>query len=204
MKKRYPALIALLALFAAAPALAAPINIDLTTLNDPVSIVGIGVSVGDVEFYYEDYQGDSVDIGPGGVVGTAAEGTEGISGSLALSFLAGPVYGLAFDFFLGVPDAPDDFDLYVQLFGSDGIDLDPMEVAGVYDPDTGIVAGRVDRLGVQPFSVANVLFFGDASFFLIDNISYETAPVAPVPEPGSMLLLGAGLVLAASFTRRRR
>ena len=48
-------------------------------------------------------------------------------------------------------------------------------------------------------------FNGGPAGFEADNQSafYYTPPVAPTPEPGSMLLFGTGLLLVGGFLRRR-
>lgn len=44
----------------------------------------------------------------------------------------------------------------------------------------------------------------DQGLLLLDDVSVNDAQVAPVPEPASMVLLGAGRIAVAARVRRRR
>ncbi len=70
-------------------------------------------------------------------------------------------------------------------------------------PDPGNCVWLTYYASDGEFESVDVLRFDVATnWIIIDDIVIETDPVAPVPEPATILLLGAGLACFAGFRRR--
>lgn len=64
----------------------------------------------------------------------------------------------------------------------------------VYNPGNGFI-------GFTNTSFNSIEIVGNGSYFAIDNLQYNSA--SPVPEPGTMMLLGLGMAGLAIYGKRR-
>lgn len=111
-----------------------------------------------------------------------------------LSTVAGHTYTLNFDYLAA--GSPSELKV---LFGSTVAD----DLINLSAPDTTYVVTGLVATG----SVTNLNFLGrqDPSFNFLDNISVvDTTPAnSPVPEPGTLGLVGTGILSLAGAARRR-
>jgi hypothetical protein len=156
------------------------INIDLAGLADGY----------DIRLFYLNWtQADTPDLSITGTGGSAGDNFSAAFGT----YNAG-VYAGTFDIWFNAddplptpPDEPYSGDLSAVL-GIEGFNLDP---CFFYEGDT-------DGVG-QVYSALRV-FTGDTNFWIVAT----TADCAPVPEPSTMLLLGAGLLGLVGLGRKFR
>jgi hypothetical protein len=114
----------------------------------------------------------------------------------------GPISGLAYNGTMyGIAGGPGPANLYTldlivgtaTLIGSTGIQAGSLEFgpeANLYAGTTGANGGRLYR--IDPLTGASTLI-GPTGFADVTGLALVT-PISPIPEPGTILLLGAGLI----------
>jgi hypothetical protein len=85
----------------------------------------------------------------------------------------------------------------IEVFDAANMSLGSLSFNGV--PDPNFPGGFAGLESTVPFLRAEVRWSPQTEAFAFDNLRFE-----PVPEPGTMLLLGAGLVGVVGATRRKR
>jgi hypothetical protein len=154
---------------------------------------GFGGLVSGVDLCYDPLgSGQTGLVFPGNIFG----GTAGVLHMLFFPPVAFPVTSLHFDF-LYTP-ATNIGDSLTTVFQNAGTFAD-FATAFTTAEAFGNATGVFNYAGV-PFTTADLTFATAASNFEISNLSYDIS----TPEPGSMALLGFGLVGMAAFYRRRR
>lgn len=98
-----------------------------------------------------------------------------------------------------------DVGIPVPLPGA-GVRMDGFDAFGtIVDTEFAYLDVANRELGLSLWSatpIVRVEFNGFGSWFVLDNVSFEAAPVADVPAQGGAALLAAGLALAGRRLRR--
>lgn len=162
-----------------------------------------GVSLLGVTFDFKIAGVDSTDAtfgksGPGNTSYVAGLGLEGnTTGTLTIDF-AGTTdifqFGLAFNSTSNLtPGATIElFDGTLGSIGSFGLNTSPQSTA---------YTEGLFSYNASPISRAVVMFNTGPGRFIMDNLTYE---INDAPEPGTLAMLGAGMLLFGAFARRKR
>ena len=196
----------------ATPAVAAVITFDeLVAGATSFGYDGDGDGVNDVVFSTTDPLGFNT-VGPGANMSyinePGIEGTTLISPDLRVDFLVGAVDAVSFGFAVSTGAALANavtfslFDAADNLLASVTADADFTLPNGI-DPSSFPEA-------LVPLAFAGTAAYGTFDFdmtagrYIIDNFegTFGTTEVQPIPEPSTLILIGAGL--ARMFVRRRR
>ncbi len=99
---------------------------------------------------------------------------------------------------LGIPAPLTNAAIRMEAFDAFGV----LVGSGIAFLDSG---SREQRLTVRSsVPIMRVEFNGYGNWFVLDNVSFEAAPVADVPVPGAVTLIAAGLALAGLRLHRAR
>ena len=165
--------------------------------------------------YASGYSGvDGVDT-PANLIGAPTQNASGVGGSYA-GFSFGDSMTVTFDEKFSDTPGSDVF-VYVASNDTDRSALfmnahlvSPVlgisDIPVVFDPNSGVY--RLGEIGLivdwsgYEFDSLFVKYIG-LSTFEIDAIGVNSATSAPVPEPGTMMLLGSGLVGLAGWGRKK-
>ncbi|MGH0035578.1 MAG: PEP-CTERM sorting domain-containing protein [Myxococcota bacterium] len=130
----------------------------------------------------------------------AMTATDAISVVFSADLAQAGLEGSGFELTLGGKTFSGATDVGVE-FSADGVSYSPVGTLSLTDLDTpySVVAGGAG-LG-QAFFRLN--FTGVGGQAIIDNVAIQAAEVSAVPEPGTLMLLGAGISGLAFVGRRR-
>ncbi|MGD0941770.1 MAG: PEP-CTERM sorting domain-containing protein [Terracidiphilus sp.] len=141
--------------------------------------------------------------GPGSVGangnGTAALAFSGNQGSpLTITQTGGGVFTLnGFDMTLSWYDTNTTDDVAVVAnYDAGGTATDLLTL------DQGFQTYSLDFVGVDSVTVDGLPEGAGNAYWLMDNVEYDNS-ASPVPEPGSFVLLGSGLLILAGLARRK-
>ncbi len=193
-----------LLLASAAPAAAVDLDFDdLASLSDVASAVLPGVSVSTALVLSE---ADAASLTGFSTAGTwATSGANGLLNTLAAKItltFSQPVTDFAIDI---LSIEKDGVTLQILLSGSDGTSVlsDTTQIgnSGFHEQRLSLsgLFTSVELGAVFPCAAPLPCFSGETTTFWVDSASFT-----PVPEPGTLMLLGAGLGLLARSRRSRR
>jgi hypothetical protein len=183
-------------LWIACPASADPLLFDFENLNDGDAVGGMLGS--DVTFTNGVVLAASIslnelDFPPHSGTNVVADG----GGPLRLDFSA-PISSFAAYFTYTAPLTFQFFDGSSNLLGTLG---------SLFGDNTFSSGGATNEffngvfLGTSFLTITGNEFGGS---FIMDDLSFDIADVAPVPEPGSLMLLGSGIAAAIAYSKTKK
>ena len=184
---------------------------DLITGETTFGFDGDGDGVDDVIFSTTDPLGFNT-VGPSAnmtfIDEPGLEGTSLLQVDLRVDFLVGAIGGLSFGFALNSV-TEDDFASFELYDSSDNLIASTSELGMFTFPDgtnpSSFPEGEISMLfsGVAAYGLFN--FTSDFGRYIIDNLEGTFGSTErPVPEPGTLLLFGLGLVGMSLFRRKNK